>query len=247
MPTLFFLWRFARRKNSAAWSLPGTNRLRFALHGGQRTNVGNDRNQLSSMAKQARTAMDTEDLEVVADRGYFNGEEILTCHEANIITYLPKPQTSNNRAKGLFDKKDFQYLPEADEYRCPAGERLIWRFQTQEKGQTLNKYWSSACPNCKLKPQCTTGTNRRVTRWEHEAVVEAVQTRLDQNPDKMRTRGATIEHPYGTTKAWMGATHFQTKTLSRVSTEMSLHVLAYNLKRVMNLLGVGPLIAAIQG
>ena len=210
------------------------------------TNVGHDRQQLSSMAKQARTAMDTEDLEVVADRGYFNGEEILACHEENIITYLPKPKTSNNRAKGLFDKTDFQYLPEEDEYRCPAGERLIWRYTTQEDGKTQHKYWSSACPNCPLKSQCTTGKNRRVTRWEHEAVVEAVQTRLDQNPDKMRTRRATVEHPYGTIKAWMGATHFQTKTLSRVSTEMSLHVLAYNLKRVINILGVGSLIEAIQ-
>ena len=162
--------------------------------------------------------------------------------KGNIITYLPKPKTSNNRAKGLFDKTDFQYIPEEDEYRCPAGEHLIWRFQTQEKGQTLNKYWSSTCP---MKSQCTTGKYRRVTRWEHEAVVEAVQTRLDQNPDKMRTRRSTVEHPYGTIKAWMGATHFQTKTLNRVSTEMNLHVLAYNMKRVINILGIGPLMAAI--
>ena len=144
------------------------------------------------------------------------------------------------------DKTDFQYLPEEDEYRCPAGERLIWRFQTQEKGQTMNKYWSSACPNCPMKSQCTTGKYRRVTRWEHEAVVEVVQTRLDQNPDKMQTRRSTVEHPYGTINAWMGATHFQKKTLSRVSTEMSLHVLAYNMKRVINILGIGSLIEAIQ-
>ena len=210
------------------------------------TNVGSDRGQLSTMAKQAKTAMATEELEVVADRGYFNGTEILACDKAGIATYLPKPQTSGNQAKGLYGKRDFHYDPEDDSYRCPAGERLIRHMTTQEKGQTLHRYWCSVCQTCSLKPHCTTGKQRRVTRWEHEAVLEAVQARLDRDPDKMRTRRATVEHPFGTLKAWMGSTHFQTKTLNRVSTEMSLHVLAYNLKRVMNILGVKPLIEAIQ-
>jgi len=210
------------------------------------TNVGNDRAQLSKMAKQARTAMDAEDLSVVADRGYYTSGEILTCHESGITTYLPKPQTSGNQAKGLFGRNDFHYRTEDDEYRCPAGEHLIWRFRRDEGGRTLDCYWSSACPNCSMKAQCTTGQYRRLKRWEHEAVLEAVQARLDREPDKMRVRKATVEHPFGTLKAWMGATHFQTKTLPRVSTEMSLHVLGYNLKRVMNILGVGPLLKAIQ-
>ena len=201
------------------------------------TNVGSDRRQLYRMAKQARNASGVSDLHVVADRGYFTGNEILACHEASITTYLPKPKTSPSQAKGMFPREAFQYLPERNEYRCPARERLIWRFKNVEKGQTLHCYWSSACPNCSMKSQCTTGIYRRIKRWEHEEVLEAVKARLDQRPDIMRIRRQTVEHPFGTLKAWMGATHFLTKGLKNVSTEMSLHVLAYNMKRVMNILG----------
>ena len=210
------------------------------------TNVGHDRDQLSSMAKQARTAMVSLDLTVVADRGYFKGEEILACDEAGITTFLPKPQTSGSQAEGRFGKRDFHYIPEDDEYRCPAGERLKWRMTTVEKGQRLHRYWSSACPRCSIKARCTPSPFRRVSRWEHEEVIEAVQARLDRDPEKMRMRRQTAEHPFWTIKAWMGSAHFLTKMLERVSTEMSLHVLAYNLKRVMSLLGVAPLIEAIR-
>ncbi len=210
------------------------------------TNVGHDRHQLHHMAQQAKAAMGTETLAVVADRGYFKGEEILACEQAKITTYLPKPQTSGSTKKGLFSKRDFIYHADENEYACPAGERLIWRFETQEKGLQLHKYWSSHCPNCTMKTQCTTGTYRRVTRWEHEAVLEAAEARLDQEPERMRTRRATVEHPFGTLKCWMGYTHFQMKTLKHVSTEMSLHVLAYNFKRVLAILGAMPLLAAIQ-
>ncbi len=210
------------------------------------TNVGHDRHQLHHMAQQAKEAIGVETLEVVADRGYFTSEEILACEQSHITTYLPKPQTSGSTKKGLFSKRDFTYNAEDDEYQCPAGERLIWRFETQEKGLTLHKYWSSHCPTCPIKSQCTTSTNRRVTRWEHEAVLEAAEARLDQEPERMRTRRQTVEHPFGTLKGWMGYTHFQTKTLKHVSTEMSLHVLAYNFKRVLAILGVLPLLLAIQ-
>jgi len=209
-------------------------------------NEGHDRHQLHHMAQQAKEAIGSETLAVVADRGYFTGEEILACDESKITTYLPKPQTSGSTKKGLFSKRDFTYKAEDDEYECPAGERLIWRFETQEKGLQLHKYWSSHCPNCSIKSQCTTSQYRRVTRWEHEAVLEAAEARLDQEPERMRTRRATVEHPFGTLKAWMGYTHFQTKTLKHVSTEMSLHVLAYNFKRVLAILGVKPLLHAIQ-
>ena len=208
----------------------------------QVTNIGNDRSQLATMAKRARTAMQAEHIEVVADRGYFSGEEIVACEEVGITAYVPRPQTSNNQAKGLFGKRDFVYLSETDSYRCPAGQSLIWRFTTVEKGLTLHCYWSSACKACPLKTQCTSSPQRRVKRWEHEAVIDAMQQRLDQDPDKMRIRRQTVEHPFGTLKAWMGSTHFLMRTLNHVSTEMSLHVLAYNLKRVMKILGVAPLI-----
>jgi transposase len=210
------------------------------------TNLGHDRTQLSPMSKQAKEVIGVDQLEVVADRGYFKGEEILACDKAGITTYLPKPQTSANWAKGRFSKRDFIYIAEDDEYQCPAGERLIWRFQAEENGLTVHKYWSSACPRCAIKSQCTPSPYRRVTRWEHEAVLEAVEARLDKEPERMRVRRQTAEHPFGTLKAWMGYTHFKMKTLKHVSTEMSLHVLAYNLKRVMNILGIKPLIEAIR-
>ena len=210
------------------------------------TNVGHDRTQLSNMSKQAKAVIETDELEVVADRGYFKGEEILACDEAGITTYLPKPQTSGNLAKGKFGKRDFIYKAEDNEYECPAGERLKWRFETVESGQTLHKYWSSACPRCPIRSRCTTGQYRRIARWEHEAVVEALQVRLDREPERMRARRETVEHPFGTIKYWMGSTHFQMKTLQRVSTEMSLHVLAYNMKRLITIFGVKPLIEAIQ-
>jgi len=210
------------------------------------TNVGHDREQLHTMAEQTREALATKDLTVVADRGYDKGEEILACEEAGITTDLPKPQTSGNQAKGLFRREDFRYVPEADAYRCPAGERLIWRYRRVEDAKTLDTYWSSACPRCALKSRCTPGAQRRIRRWEHEAVLETVQARLDREPEKMRLRRQTVEHPFGTLKAWMGYTHFLTRGLARVKTEMSLHVLAYNLKRVMNILGTAALMDAMR-
>jgi len=210
------------------------------------TNAGSDRAQLSKMAGQAQEATGHEALTVLADRGYFKGEEILACAQAGVTPFVPKPLTSGAKAEGRFGKQDFVYIAEEDEYRCPAGERLTWRFDNVEHGLTLRNYWASTCPTCPIKPQCTTGKERRVKRWEHEAIIDAMQRRLDQTPDIMRIRRQTVEHPFGTIKAWMGSTHFLTRTLKRVSTEMSLHVLAYNIKRVIAILGVGPLMAAIR-
>ncbi len=210
------------------------------------TNVGIDRDQLANMAKQAKEVIGSEQLEVVADRGYFKSQELLACEEADIITYLPKPQTSNNQARGLFDKKDFIYVAQDDEYRCPAGERLTRRTETHPGELTIYRYWSSVCGSCALKPQCTTGKERRVSRWEHEAVLERVEARLDKEPERMRVRRDTVEHPFGTLKTWMGWTHFQMRTLKRVSTEMSLHVLAYNMKRLIQIMGVVGVIEAMR-
>ena len=206
---------------------------------------GVDRDQLAPMAEQARQAIGTEALTVVADRGYFKSEQILECTKSGITPIVPKSLTSNNRAEGRFDKQDFIYVAEDDEYRCPAGERAIRRFTTLEAGLTIHKYWTSACPRCPIKAQCTTGDYRRITRWEHEAVLEAMQDRLDRQPEIMRVRRQTAEHPFGTLKLWMGASHFLTRTLKRVRTEMSLHVLAYNLKRVMRILGIGEMLKVL--
>jgi Transposase DDE domain len=210
------------------------------------TNVGSDRSQLSRMSEQARAAIGSEAIEVVADRGYYSGEEIVACEQAGITVYLPKPMTSGLLAKGRFGKQDFVYVAAGDVYLCPAGEQLTYHYTNEEEGKTLRRYWTTACQACALKSKCTTGKERRISRWEHEAVLEAVQARLDRNPAKMRERRQTVEHPFGTIKSWMGATHFQMKTLKNVGTEMALHVLAYNMKRVMRILGVGGLIEAIR-
>jgi hypothetical protein len=198
------------------------------------------------MSERARAAIGSEAIEAVADRGYYSGEEILACEEAGITVYLPKPITSGINAKGRFGKQDFVYVAEDDVYLCPAGEQLTYRYTNEEDGKVLRRYWTTACQACALKGKCTTGKERRISRWEHEAVLEAVQARLDRNPDKMRVRRQTVEHPFGTIKSWMGATHFQMKTLKHVSTEMALHVLAYNMKRVMRILGVEGLMEAIR-
>jgi transposase len=210
------------------------------------TNVGTDRSQLAHVAKETKVMLELENLDVVADRGYFNSEEILACEKAGITVTLPKPMTSNSKAEGRFGKQDFRYVAEEDIYICPAGERLAYHYTTEENGLVLRRYWTNACQSCAIKHSCTTAKERRITRWEHEHILEAVQRRLDEHPEKMRQRRETVEHPFGTIKSWMGSTHFQMKTLKHVGTEMALHVLAYNMKRVMKILGVGGLMEAIH-
>ncbi len=170
----------------------------------------------------------------------------MACEQAGITVYLPKPMTSGLLAKGRFGKQDFVYVAADDVYLCPAGEQLTYHYTNEEEGKTLRRYWTTVCQGCALKSKCTTGKERRISRWEHEAVLEAVQARLDRNlAENARSppdRGASIR----TIKSWMGPTHFQMKTLKNVGTEMVLHVLAYNMKRVIRILGVGGLIEAIR-
>ena len=211
------------------------------------TNIGNDRAQLAPMARAAKETLGAERLDVIADRGYFDSDQIKDCVEAGVTVTLPKPQTSGAKADGRFGKQDFAYLPEQDAYRCPAGAILPYHYSNVENGMELRRYWSTAaCGSCQIKRQCTPSKERRVTRWVHEHLVEAVQKRLDAHPDAMRVRRETVEHPFGTIKARMGATHFLMKRLPNVAAEMALHVLAYNLTRVMNVIGQRGLIAAIR-
>jgi Transposase DDE domain len=202
--------------------------------------------QLAKISLQAKEALGVEHLDAVADRGYFSSNEILACDQAGVTVTLPKPMTSGAKSDGRFGKQDFVYVSAEDVYRCPAGEKLTYRFTREEDGKMLRRYWTTACRHCPLKAQCTPGNERRISRWEHEHVLEAVQQRLDANPQAMRVRRETAEHPFGTLKMRMGATHFLMKRLPKVATEMALHVLAYNLTRVMNIIGVKPLLAAIQ-
>jgi len=210
------------------------------------TNVGSDRHQLANMARQARDEMVVETIDAVADRGYYDGEEIRACEETGITVTLPKPLTSGAKGAGRFGKQDFIYVAAEDIYRCPAGERLTYRFTGQEDGKMLRRYWTTACQSCSLKAQCTTGPERRIARWEHEAVLERVQQRLDQDPNKMTLLRQTAEHPFGIIKAWMGATHFLMRRQHKGATEMALNVLAYNLKRVIAILGCRTLLEAMQ-
>jgi len=211
-------------------------------------NLGHDRTQLASMAGQAKAAVDETTLEVLADRGYYKGPEILACEHSGITPFVPMTMTSDNKARGLFDKRDFVYQADQDAYRCPAGQLLPRHHQSVEQGLVIHTYYNlSACQQCPIKARCTSAEKeRRVRRWEHEAVLESMQRRLDASPGKMRQRRSTVEHVFGTLKSWMGATHFLTRTRPRVNTEMSLHVLAYNLKRVMTILGVTALLEALR-
>ena len=209
------------------------------------TNTGSDRSQLTNIALQTKEALGVDHLDAVADRGYFSSNQILACDQAGVTVTLPKPMTSGAKSDGRFGKQDFVYVSAEDVYRCPAGEKLTYRFTREEDGKMLRRYWTTACRHCPLKAQCTPGNERRISRWEHEHLLEAVQQRLDANPQAMRVRRETVEHPFGTLKMRMGATHFLMKRLPKVATEMALHVLAYNLTRVINIIGVKPLLVAI--
>jgi transposase len=210
------------------------------------TNVGHDRDHLAGMAAKAKAEMAADELTVIADRGYFEGEQVMACEAAGVTPIVPKTRTSLAKAQGRFDKNDFIYQPDSDSYRCPASEKLTRRFSTVEAGKTLHVYWTTACPGCALKARCTTAKLRRVRRWEHEAVLDAMEKRLQDMPDAMTIRRSTVEHAFGTLKHWMGATPFLMKGLKNVATEMSLSVLAYNLKRTISVMGVAPLVAAIR-
>ena len=212
----------------------------------QVSNVGSDRSQLSPMAKEAKSVMGTRRLKVVADKGYYNGEQIRDCELAGIVPYIAKPKTSPNKAKGQFDRSAFRYIKDNDEYQCPAGKRLTFRSERTESGKQIRRYWTSACSSCAIKAQCTTGTERRVSRWEHEAVLERAEKRLRRKPEVMLARRSLVEHPFGTLKSWTSSTHLLTKTLPRVNTEMSLQVLAYNMKRAISLLGTQKIVATIR-
>lgn len=199
------------------------------------------------MGCQAREATGAETMTVLADRGYFSGPEVLACEEAGIVAVCPKPLTSGAKADGRWGKQDFVYDAESDTYRCPTGETMTRSFSSLEHGMTLHGYATPACRSrCTVRANCTAGSARRIKRWEHEEVIDAMQARLDRWPEAMRVRRRTVEHVFGTLKDWMGRSHFKTRTLKHVGTEASLHILAYNIKRAIALLGTKKLMAAMQ-
>jgi transposase len=211
------------------------------------TNKGFDRDQLSPMAMAAKEALGRDTLHALADKGYFSGVEIAACDKAGIKVTMPRPETSGNRKKGMYVKADFKYDPDRDVYICPTGDALTYRYTREEDGLQVRRYWTNECQHCPVKSRCTTGKERRVTRWEYEHLVDEMRDRLRSADDPMTLRRSTVEHPFGTIKAWMGAAHFLMRHLANVRTEMALNVLAYNIKRMIALVGVRGLMAAIPG
>jgi len=210
------------------------------------TNDPTDRNHLSSMALRAKELLGVKQLQAVADMGYYDGEEVKACAEAGIKTYMPKPITSANRSLGLFTKEDFRYAARKDCYRCPAGQRLTFRFQTQELGRDVRYYATPACAACRLRPRCTRNAGgRRITRSVDEGFLEAMERRVRSHPEKLKRRKGIVEHPFGTIKRSMNQGYFLTRGLKNVGTEMSLSVLAYDLLRAINILGVPRMIRAL--
>jgi transposase len=210
------------------------------------TNIGSDRSQLTSMGDKAQEATGCDELTVLADRGYFNGDQVLACEGTGILPIIPKTQTSNNPNRGLFSGADFIYDVEHDHYTCPAGQHLTKGKVRSDRRDDIDHYRNlSACEACVLNSRCTTDKHKRVKRWVHEGVLDKMQARLDRLPEAMTIRRQTVEHPFGTLKAWMGSTHFLTKTLDKVRTEMSLQVLAYNMKRMISIFGVKRLMQAV--
>ena len=211
------------------------------------TNEGLDNHQLFSMAQKTKQMLGQDELQVVADMGYYNHEELKRCEEAGITTYVSKPLVSKNTARGLFGKEKFVYEADRDCYRCPAKERLDFRFETQEGDKKFRYYWTQACPGCALKAQCTTDPRfHRIKRWEHEAVLERIEQRVKANTVILKLRQQLVEHPFGTIKFWNDQRHFLMRGLEKVKAEFSLSTLAYDIKRALNIVGVRGLIAALN-
>ena len=211
------------------------------------TNEGLDNHQLFSMAQKTKQMLGQDELQVVADMGYYNHEELKRCEEAGITTYVSKPLVSKNTARGLFGKEKFVYEADRDCYRCPAKERLDFRFETQEGDKKFRYYWTKACPGCALKAQCTTDPRfHRIKRWEHEEVLERIEQRVKANTVILKLRQQLVEHPFGTIKFWNDQRHFWMRGLEKVKAEFSLSTLAYDIKRALNIVGGRGLIAALN-
>jgi transposase len=210
------------------------------------TNTTSDSGELGGMAIKAQEALGVGKLSVVADKGYYNGREIMACESVGITAYVAKPLTSANTAQGLYGKEKFTYQPEQNAYVCPAGRELTYRFSTHEKGRPIHYYRASGCQSCELRKSCTRNqANRTITRLAFEEIQEAMAVRVKASPRIMKRRKAIIEHCFGTIKRTLGYYYFLCRGFARVKTELSLTVLAYNLKRAISLVGVPGLIKAL--
>jgi Transposase DDE domain len=210
------------------------------------TNAVTDDDQLSPLAIRAKETLGVERMRAVADMGYYHGHEIKACEEAGMEAHVPKPSTSAHTKLRLFGKESFTCDPEKDCYRCPRGEELTFRFETTELGRHIRDYATSTCRRCPIKEQCTRNKEgRRMTRWVDEHLLERMEERRKANPEIIQERKQLVEHPFGTIKHANDQGYFLMKGLKNVRAEFSLSCLAYNLKRVINILGVPQLLVAL--
>jgi transposase len=211
------------------------------------TNEPTDRHQLVPMATAAQTALGVATLEVLADAGYSTGEQLIACAAAGITPIVPKPATSMNAKRGLFTKAQFRYDAVRDEYDCPAGEHLAYRRSRIDRGgRTQRDYTTAACRLCAVRARCTQSTQRVIRRWEHEGQLEALERRVTDRPDARTLRHQLSEHPFGSMKRWMDQGYFLLRGLVKVRGEFSLTVLAYNFRRVINLVGMPRLLEVLR-
>jgi len=212
----------------------------------QVTNRVVDMGMLRQTAEPAREVLGVETIEVVADKGYFKIEDIEACEKAGMVPYVPRPQRGPSVKAGLYRKDEFQYDADSDSYVCPAGQRLHPYSSSLLRGlKKINYVNKLACDDCQIRPRCTAGKFRAVSRLENEAVLDRMQARLAKHPGVLDRRRETVEHPFGTIKQWMYQGAFLTRGLEKVRAEFSLTALAYNLRRVLNIAGFNGLMAAL--
>tara|TARA_A100001015_G_scaffold319784_1_gene443857 strand:+ start:1407 stop:2906 length:1500 start_codon:yes stop_codon:yes gene_type:complete len=207
-----------------------------------------DLHQLLPLTRAAKSVLGVPTLQVVADKGYYNEQQILDCERLGATCYVPGANGNGGQTTGIYSKKDFVYHAHCDSYRCPAGQYLPYKSTVTKNGKITRMYETSACKDCPLRTQCTSAKrgNRRMYRWKYESIIEAMKARVKAHPEKMAQRAQLAEHPFGTLKRAMGHGYFLTKGLQQVSTEMSLSVLTYNLKRMLNIYSVKELIQAVM-
>tara|TARA_R110000744_G_scaffold138647_1_gene249457 strand:- start:2575 stop:3306 length:732 start_codon:yes stop_codon:yes gene_type:complete len=207
------------------------------------------RGQITPVKTQVQEALNRKNITIIADKGYFSRNDINAAQNLGAMALVPQIDTSGSKKKGIFNKSLFKYDKDNDIYICPAGETLLHRRNVTESGLEQKVCVNHiACRDYKIRAQCTQSEKepRKMRRWIHEAEIDVIQARLDAIPETTVIRKQTVEHPFGTIKMWMGPTHFLMTRKKNVSTEMSLHVLAYNLKRMMSIVGIPTLIAAMR-
>jgi len=213
----------------------------------QVTNQVLDMGLLTATAEPAKEILGVETIDVVADKGYFKIEDIEACERAGMEPYVPRPQRGPSVRAGFFRKDEFKYDPETDSFTCPAGQQLTpYSSSALRQLKKINYANRKACRDCPLRTRCTDNQFRTVSRLENEAVLDRMQERLAKRPEVLNQRRETVEHPFGSIKQWMNQGAFLMRGLEKVRAEFSLTALAYNIRRVLNLVAFGKLMAAVK-